>query len=246
MNTDNRQAWNLQATRYFNQANLSYTVIDYGDPRCDTDETLHLLPDVSGKTVLELGCGGGNIGIVLAKRGAQVTGVDISEAQLRIASQKAQEQGVTVRYIESAIEALDFTPLAPLDLVISVCALQYVPDLAEVFKKIYAALSPAGTFIFSTDDPIFSSVAAKFLWNDPALQHAYFYDGPETWKWEETDDFSFTTYRHPIDFYINALSAANFTLERFHQLRNRNPEPASEEEQLEQFYPRLMVFKCRK
>jgi SAM-dependent methyltransferase len=244
--TDNQRAWNLQATRYFKQANLSYDVVDYGDPRCDTDETLHLLPDVSGKTVLELGCGGGNIGIVLAKRGAQVIAVDISEAQLQIARQKAQEQGVTVRYIESAIETLDFTPLAPVDLVISVCALQYVPDLATIFKKIYATLVHNGTFVFSTDDPIFYSVAAKFLWKDSELQHTYFYDGPETWKWEETDDFSFTTYRHPIDFYINALSAAGFTLEKFHQLRNQNPAPASEEEQFEQLYPRLMVFKCRK
>jgi SAM-dependent methyltransferase len=246
MTIDNQHAWNLQAARYFKQANLSYDVIDYGDPRCDTDETLHLLPDVSGKTVLELGCGGGNIGIALAKRGARVTGVDISEAQLQIARQKAQEQGVTVHYIESAIETLDFTPFASLDLVISVCALQYVPDLAEIFKKVHAALRPSGTFIFSTDDPIFSSVAAKFLWNDSASQQSYFYDGPETWKWEDSDDFSFTTYRHPIDFYMNALSAAGFTLERFHQLRNRNPQPASEEEQLEQLYPRLMVFKCRK
>jgi SAM-dependent methyltransferase len=246
MKTDNQRAWNIQATRYFKQANLSYDVVDYGDPHCETDETLHLLPDVSGKNVLELGCGGGNIGIVLAKRGAQVIAVDISEAQLQIARQKAQEQGVSVRYIESAIETLDFAPLASVDLVISVCALQYVPDLAVVFKKIYATLAPAGTFIFSTDDPIFSSVAARFLWNDSESQQSYFYDGPETWKWEEGDDFAFTTYRHPIDFYINALNAAGFTVEKFHQLRNQTPDPASAEEQFEQLYPRIMVFKCRK
>ena len=72
MITNNKRAWNAYATRYFKQANFSYDVVDYGDPRCDTDETLHLLPNVSGKTVLELGCGGGNVGIALAKRGAQL------------------------------------------------------------------------------------------------------------------------------------------------------------------------------
>jgi SAM-dependent methyltransferase len=246
MITNNKRAWNAYAARYFKQANLSYDVVDYGDPRCDTEETLHLLPDVSGKTVLELGCGGGNVGIALAKRGAQVIGVDISNAQLQIAEQKAEEQGVTVRYIESAIETFDFTSIAPVDLVISVCALQYVSDLPRVFTQIYTTLTPSGTFVFSTDDPIFYSVAAKFLWEEPGLQPTYFYSGSENWKWEAGDEYSFTTYRHPIDFYINTLRIVGFSIDRFHELPIHHTEIITEEERLEQLYPRLMVFKCCK
>lgn len=246
MITNNKQAWNTYAARYFKQANFSYDVIDYGDPRCDTEETLHLLPDVSGKTVLELGCGGGNVGIALAKRGAKVIGVDISNAQLQIAKQKAEEQGVTVRYIESAIETFAFTSIAPVDLVISVCALQYVSDLPRLFTQIFTTLTPSGIFVFSTDDPIFYSVAAKFLWNEPGLQPTYFYSGSENWKWEEGDEYSFTTYRHPIDFYINTLTMVGFSIERFHELPIHHSETITEEERLEQLYPRLMVFKCCK
>jgi len=246
MITNNKRAWNAYATRYFKQANLSYDVVDYGDPRCDTDETLHLLPDVLGKTVLELGCGGGNVGIALAKRGAQVTGVDLSSAQLQIAKQKAEEQGVTVRYIESPIETFNFMSIAPVDLVISVCALQYVADLPEVFNQIYTALAPSGIFVFSTDDPIFYSVAAKFLWDEPGLQPTYFYSGAEIWKWEKGDEYSFTSYRHPIDFYVNTLARTGFHIEQFHELPIHHAEITTEEERLEQLYPRLMVFTCCK
>lgn len=243
---NNKHAWNAYATRYFKQANLSYDVVDYGDTRCDSDETLHLLPDVSGKTVLELGCGGGNVGITLAKRGAQVIGVDLSSAQLQIAKQKAEEQGVTIRYVESAIETFDFTAIAPVDLVISVCALQYVADLPEVFRQIYTTLAPSGVFVFSTDDPIFYSVAAKFLWDEPGLQPTYFHSGSETWKWQADDEYAFTTYRHPIDFYVNTLASVGFHIERFHELAIHHTEITTEEERLEQLYPRLMVFKCCK
>jgi SAM-dependent methyltransferase len=246
MITNNKRAWNAYAARYFKQTNFSYEVVDYGDPRCDTDETLHLLPDLSGKTVLELGCGGGNVGIALAKRGAQVIGVDLSNAQLQIAKQKAEEQGVTVRYIESDIETFAFSSVAPVDLVISVCALQYVSDLPRVFTQIHATLAPSGVFVFSTDDPIFYSVAAKFLWNEPGLQPTYFYSGSETWQWEEGDEYSFTTYRHPIDFYINTLTRVGFSIDRFHELPIHHSEIITEEERLEQLYPRLMVFKCCK
>jgi len=196
--------------------------------------------------VLELGCGGGNVGIALAKRGAQVIGVDISNAQLKIAKQKAEEQGVTIRYIESDIETLDFASIAPVDLAISVCALQYVSDLPRLFTQIYTTLTASGIFVFSTDDPIFYSVAAKFLWEEPGLQPTYFYSGSETWKWEEGDEYSFTTYRHPIDFYVNTLVRVGFHIERFHQLRIYHTEITTEEERLEQLYPRLMVFKCCK
>ncbi len=246
MITTNKQAWNAHAARYFKQSNFSYDVIDYGDPRCDTEETLHLLPNVSGKTVLELGCGSGHIGIALAKRGAQVIGVDISSAQLQIAQQKAQEHGVTVQHIESAIETFDFTSIAPVDLVISVCALQYVSDLPRVFAHIYTALTPSGVFVFSTNDPVFFSVAARFLWDDPEPQQAYFYNGSETWKWEDGDDYSFTTYRHPIDFYINTLTTVGFSIERVHELPIHHAVITTEEERFEQLYPRLMVFKCLK
>ena len=242
----NRNAWNKHAQRYLKDANFSFDVIDYGDPHCNTDETLQLLPDVAGKKVLELGCGGANVGIALARRGADVTCVDISEAQLDIAQKKATELGVDIKFVLSSLEELDYAKFKSLDLVISVCALMYVSEIQRVFASIHDTLNPGGIFVFSTNDPTFYSIASKFLWKQEKLPPSYFYDGPETWKWEDDDDFSFTTYRHPIDFYINTLVQMGFVVERFHQLHVHHAEVKSEEDELKQLYPRIMVFKCRK
>lgn len=243
---NNCRAWNKHAKRYHDKSELTFDVIDFGDTRCETDEKFQLLPDVQGKSVLELDCGGGNIGITLAKRGASVTGIDISKTQLQIAKQQASDQHVTVRFIESSVESLDFAQFQPVDLVISICALQYVSNLADLFASVYTTLKPGGIFIFSTNDPVFYSIAAKYLWQFDRKQHAYSYQGPEVWKWEDDDDFSFTTYRHPIDSCVNWLVQAGFKIERFHQLNIHHAEAKSEEELFEQLYPRIMVFKCLK
>jgi 2-polyprenyl-3-methyl-5-hydroxy-6-metoxy-1,4-benzoquinol methylase len=68
----NKLAWNKQSRRYQKKADFNYNKLDFGIPRCLTDDDLHLVGDVRNKKILELGCGGGNIGITLAKRGGLV------------------------------------------------------------------------------------------------------------------------------------------------------------------------------
>ena len=242
--SDNKSAWNNHALRYFKKSNFSYKIIDFGDARYATDDDLKLIPDVHGKSILELGCGGANVGIALAKRGAKVTCVDISSVHLDVAKQKAQEHHVEIDFIESSIEKLDFSQFEKFDIVISICALQYVPNLSVTFEKVYNSLHRSGCFIFSTNDPVFYSVASKFLWNEENLQPSYFYQGDEQWKWEEEDDYEFTTYRYPIDYHINNLIKAGFSIDSFHQLQPISNVEESDEGQLENLFPRIMVFKC--
>lgn len=83
INEINKNSWNKQAERYQQNADFSFNNLDYGDIRCKTEEELKLLGDVKGKKILELGCGGANCGIALAKQGAIVTCTDISEEQKR-------------------------------------------------------------------------------------------------------------------------------------------------------------------
>lgn len=85
INSVNKESWNLQAKRYFENSNFSFDNVDYGDVRCLTEKDLKLLGDVKGKRILELGCGGANCGIALAKQGATVICTDISEKQIEIA-----------------------------------------------------------------------------------------------------------------------------------------------------------------
>ncbi|MFX1286438.1 MAG: class I SAM-dependent methyltransferase [Promethearchaeota archaeon] len=63
------------------------------------EKELGLLGNVKGKRILELGCGGGQNSIVLAKWGAKVIGLDISEIQLECANILAKKEGVRVDWL---------------------------------------------------------------------------------------------------------------------------------------------------
>jgi 2-polyprenyl-3-methyl-5-hydroxy-6-metoxy-1,4-benzoquinol methylase len=243
----NRSSWNRQAGRYQTRASLSYDVVDYGDPNCDTDSELGLIGNAEGQRILEIGCGGANCGIALAKRGAIVTCLDFSSEQLGYAKAHASREGVKIAFIESEMEKVGNLGFhGRFDIVISMCALQYVWDIELVFSHVFDALQAGGKFVFSLDNPIFYSVANEILWKTYPTDQGYFLRGGETWKWENEDDFEFTSYRRPISDYINSLIDTGFCLERFHEMSPKYEELVDEEQKLEQMYPRYMVFLARK
>lgn len=94
INEINKRSWDIQAERYQKNADFSFSVLDYGDIRCPNDNDLKFIGNVKDKEVLELGCGGANCGIALAKQGARMTCLDISEEQLRFARNNAAKENV--------------------------------------------------------------------------------------------------------------------------------------------------------
>ncbi|UCD09773.1 MAG: class I SAM-dependent methyltransferase [Dehalococcoidales bacterium] len=242
----NKDAWNKQSKRYLKEAGFSNDILDFGDPRCLTDEELYLIGDVRNKKILELGCGGANAGISLAKRGGLVTGIDISEKQIAFAKEESIREGVEIQLEVSSIE--DYVFRGKYDLVISVCAFQYVDNLERVFRKIYEHLTFGGEFIFSTSHPAFYTAAYATIWKDEKEKTHYHDEKQETWKWGDSgqDDFSFTTFPHPVEFYINQLSACGYRIDRMHELTVPHEEIMNEEERLETIFPRILVVKAVK
>lgn len=121
-NKINKNAWNRHAERYQKSVGFSFDNIDYGIMNSSTEKDLKLIGDVSGKKVLELGCGGANCGIALAKQGAIVTCVDISKEQIEFAKKHVFREKVDVNFIVSDIEDLDIAE-SEFDVVISMAAL---------------------------------------------------------------------------------------------------------------------------
>ncbi len=140
INSVNKESWNLQAKRYFENSNFSFDNVDYGDVRCLTEKDLKLLRDVKGKRILELGCGGANCGIALAKQGATVICTDISEKQIEIAKNNAQRENVDIKFIVSAMEDVNFID-EKFDIVISICAMMYVKEVSTVFSNVSSMLN---------------------------------------------------------------------------------------------------------
>lgn len=112
---------------------------------------------VTGKNILELGCGTGEIAIRLAAEGYNVIGVDLSEDMLTVGMQKAMERQVHVQWIKQNI--VELTGFEKIDMIVSYLdVMNYITserDLEQVFKRVYDSLAPGGIFIFDVHDEQF-------------------------------------------------------------------------------------------
>lgn len=106
---------------------------------------------LSGRRVLDVGCGGGILSDAMARRGADVLGIDLASKSLKVAQLHALEAGTqNVAYREVAVEALAEEAPASFDVVTSMEMLEHVPDPASVVRACAALVKPGGHVFFST------------------------------------------------------------------------------------------------
>ncbi|MFN9726170.1 bifunctional 2-polyprenyl-6-hydroxyphenol methylase/3-demethylubiquinol 3-O-methyltransferase UbiG [Acidovorax sp.] len=114
-------------------------------------EWINTLCDLRGKRVLDVGCGGGVLADSLARKGAQVTGIDLASKALRVAKLHALEAGTTgVEYREVSAEALADEDPAGYDVVTCMEMLEHVPDPGSVVRACASLVKPGGWVFFST------------------------------------------------------------------------------------------------
>ncbi|MDL2339562.1 MAG: bifunctional 2-polyprenyl-6-hydroxyphenol methylase/3-demethylubiquinol 3-O-methyltransferase UbiG [Pseudomonadota bacterium] len=113
---------------------------------------------VPGKQVLDVGCGGGILADAMARRGAQVLGIDLATKALRVATLHALEAGTpSIDYREVSAEALADEMPAKFDVVTCMEMLEHVPDPASVVAACAALCKPGGWVFFSTLNRILKS-----------------------------------------------------------------------------------------
>ena len=127
------------------------------------------LASLSGKKVLDVGCGGGILSDSMARKGAQVTGIDLSTKALRVAQLHALEASTAgVSYREVSAEALAEEQPASFDVVTCMEMLEHVPDPASVVRACATLVKPGGWVFFSTINRnpksfLFAIVGAEYL-----------------------------------------------------------------------------------
>ena len=114
-----------------------------------------LLPDLSGKSVLDLGCGYGHNCLDFVKRGAErVVGVDISEKMLLVAKEESAHN--RIEYINMSMT--DIQKLnEKFDLIYSSLAFHYVEDFEAFARDMYFRLNAGGQLLFSQEHPIITA-----------------------------------------------------------------------------------------
>lgn len=109
------------------------------------------LSDLAGKRVLDVGCGGGILADSMARRGADVTGIDLASKALRVAQLHALEaQTANIEYREISVEGLAKEQPAAFDVVTCMEMLEHVPDPASVVHACAELVKPGGWVFFST------------------------------------------------------------------------------------------------
>jgi ubiquinone biosynthesis O-methyltransferase len=107
---------------------------------------LELVGDVSGRRILDVGCGDGELALELCRRGAAVTGVDASAAMIDAAQARAKKQNADITFRVALAEHLPF-PNGQFDVVMAVTILCFVEDAATVFREIARILRPGGRLV---------------------------------------------------------------------------------------------------
>lgn len=105
---------------------------------------------LTGKRTLDVGCGGGILAEAMAKRGADVLGIDLGDKALNVARLHQLESGVAVRYEQIAAEALAAREPASFDVVTCMEMLEHVPDPASIVSACATLVKPGGDVFFST------------------------------------------------------------------------------------------------
>lgn len=131
-------------------------------------EWINARAPLAGKTVVDIGCGGGILAESMAKKGAQVTGIDLSEKALKVADLHSLESGIPVRYELISAEELAAREPERFDIVTCMEMLEHVPDPAAIVRACATLVRPGGHVFFSTINRnpkayLFAVIGAEYL-----------------------------------------------------------------------------------
>ncbi len=128
------------------------------------------LASLSGKVVLDVGCGGGILSESMAERGAEVTGIDLGEKSLKVAKLHLLESGNQVDYRRIAAENLAKEQPNHYDIVTCMEMLEHVPDPESIVRSCALLTKPGGWAFFSTINRnpksyLFAVIGAEYILN---------------------------------------------------------------------------------
>lgn len=160
---NNLQQYDRLAAQWWDEASPFKDLLLLNAPRFSFFDDF--ITDWHGKTVLDLGCGGGFASEEMTRRGASVVGVDPAGELLAVAKSHAEKAGFTIDYRQGSGEAIPAAD-ASFDVVVCVDVLEHVADLDKVLLEVNRVLKPGGLFLYDT----INRTAFSFLWMILALE----------------------------------------------------------------------------
>lgn len=211
---NNKATWNARTQVHV--ASKFYDVAGFLNGASSlTEIETHELPDVNGKTLLHLQCHFGLDTLSLARKGAIVTGVDLSDSAIEKANELASAINVDARFICQDVYQFGELVKPEFDIVFtSFGVICWLPDLTLWAQTIANSLKPGGLFYMAEFHPFNDVVEGYGYFNraQPDIEQ----EGTYTENCDGTEH-TVVTWAHPISDVINALLAAGLQLKHFNE-----------------------------
>ena len=218
------QSFKMSKQNIYDQPNVFNEYLDLRNNQVNANDLiekpaiLSLLPDLKGKSVLDLGCGHGRHCLTYLTLGAKrVVGVDISEKMINVAKSNIKEP--KIEFINLAMENIEKLDMK-FDVVCSSLAFSYVEDFKALLSKIYQLLNDNGYLIFSQDHPLSTchSEDKGPRWEKDEKGNKissrifdYSIEGARKLRWFNED---FVKYHRTFQTIINELIDNHFNIEK--------------------------------
>ncbi len=217
--------WEQNAETWTRLSRMGYDV--YRD-HLNTPAFLEMLPEVDGRTGLDIGCGEGYNTRLVARLGVRMAALDISQNFIRHALDPGEDDPPPIAYLVADGHRLPFSD-GSFDFVTSFMCLMDSPDQERAFAEVRRVLRPGGFFQFSITHPCTDTPHRRWVEDDEghrvALAAGGYFSGTdgEIAEWmfshappelkEELPRFRVPYFHRTLSFYFNALAGAGFTLE---------------------------------
>lgn len=215
----NREQWNARTELHLNSKFYDVPGFLTGINTLKEIE-LPLLGDLKGKRVLHLQCHFGLDTLSLARLGARVTGVDLSDRAIQAARDLAARANLDAEFIESDVYALPQRLDKEFDIVFtSYGTIGWLPDLTRWAHVIERALAPDGKFVFAEFHPALWMLDERFT----TIQYSYFNDGPILTQEETYTDggegqfMNSVSWNHSLAEVFNALWTQGLHIDQFQE-----------------------------
>lgn len=218
--------WEGNAEAWTRLSRAGYDV--YRD-ELNTPAFLAMLPEVAGQQGLDVGCGEGHNTRLVARRGAQMTGLDVAPTFLRHAREAEEREPLGIVYIEGSALAMPF-PDERFEFVLAFMSLMDMPEVERAIAEVRRVLVSGGFLQFSILHPFLDMPHHRNLRGPDGKTYAYEVGGyfhelrgkVEEWSFSAAPaearahfpKFKVPRFNRTLSSWLNALLDAGFTIER--------------------------------
>ena len=183
-----------------------------------------LLGDLKGLNVLDLACGQGFFTRTLAKKGAKVVAVEISEGMLGRAAEAEERERLGIRYLRMDATKLEGIRAGSFDAVSCNMALHDIEHANLAMKESFRALRRGGSFVFSILHPLMDSVRPGDYGRDSKgrFVKVRLYGRQYALPHRTYGRFGVKMYHRPIGYYVEGLADAGFVISGFREIPLRH------------------------